>query len=288
MNWIVAGLLMTVSSVVMYLLVRKSALLKTPTQLVNLSMFLLPATLLLVLSIIGRIDLTVSWYEFGVLVVLALFFSYLGNVASLKSIEYAPNPGYSLVLSKSYVVFTTLIALPLFHATLTARSVWAIALIIASSAMLTISSQKDTPASHVRASWLPLSILAFFCWGMITITSKYLLELGVGIFPRLIYSMVIVSLITAAEMRWKKIRVSVVTKSQAYVLAGIGLCSVGFNYFMQVGFVTAPNIGYINAMNAASIGLVVIGSAVFFKDEFSLRKFVGVLGVIAGLVLLVL
>ena len=67
-----------------------------------------------------------------------------------------------------------------------------------------------------------------------------------------------------------------------------GVLGVGFNYGMQQGFVTAPNIGYINAMNASSIGLVVIGAAIFFHDDLSGRKLIGVIGVIAGLIFLVI
>jgi drug/metabolite transporter (DMT)-like permease len=286
MNWILAGFLMFAFSVVQYLLVRKSVQLKTPSQFSNLAMFLIPSVLFYGISAASRINLHVGWYEFAVIVVLAVFFSYLGNVFSLKSIEVAPNPGYSLVLSKSYVVFTTLASIPLFRAALTVRSGIAIAMILVFSALISITG-KAKQASHVRASWLPLAIGAFFCWGMLSLTSKYLLILGVHIYSRLIYSMVIVTVLIGIEMAVKKISFRHISFRQMAVSVLIGICSAGFNYFMQAGFATAPNIGYINAMNASSIGLVVLGSAVFFHDEFSLRKGIGVAGVIAGLVMLV-
>lgn len=50
----------------------------------------------------------------------------------------------------------------------------------------------------------------------------------------------------------------------------------------------APNIGYVNAINASSISAVTLFSALLFKDEFSIKKFVGVIGVTAGLILLIL
>ncbi len=287
MHWIVSGFLMFISSVGSYLLVRKSVLMKVPSPFTNLSMFLVPTVLFSLIAVAGKISIAVTWYQLLILVILAIFMSYLGNVFSLKSIEYAPNPGYSLVLSKSYVVFTTLAAIPLFHATLTPRAAVAIAVIVVSSALITIT-RNEKPASHVRPIWLPLAVGAFFCWGMLTLTSKYLLMIGVGTLSRLIYAMGIVSVIILTEMRAKKLDVRTLSTDQRIVLAGIGILSAGFNYFMQEGFVTAPNIGYINAMNASSIGLVVIGSAILFKDDFSPRKFVGVVGVIAGLVLLVL
>jgi hypothetical protein len=59
-----------------------------------------------------------------------IFFSYLGNVFSLKGIEYSPNPGYSLIISKSYVVFTAIASIFIFSAPLTMKSVIAILLIV--------------------------------------------------------------------------------------------------------------------------------------------------------------
>jgi uncharacterized membrane protein len=57
---------------------------------------------------------------------------------------------------------------------------------------------------------------------------------------------------------------------------------------MIVGLDLAPNIGYVNAINASSISAVTVFSAILFKDDFSLKKFIGVLGVTAGLLLLIL
>lgn len=287
MNWIVAGLLMFMFSVVQYLLVRKSVLLKTPSQFSNLAMFFIPTVLFYAISLSTNTNLRVSGYELFVIAVLAIFFSYIGNVFSLKSIEVAPNPGYSLVLSKSYVVFTALASIPLFHAVLTVRSSVAIAMILIFSALISITG-KVKQAAHVRASWLPLSVGAFFCWGMLSLTSKYLLILGVNIYSRLIYSMAIVTILIFVEMWWKNISFKHLSMNQVGISVLIGICSAGFNYFMQAGFATAPNIGYINAMNASSIGLVVVGSAVFFRDELTMQKFIGVLGVIAGLIILVI
>lgn len=66
----------------------------------------------------------------------------------------------------------------------------------------------------------------------------------------------------------------------------IGIFGSSFNYFMQVGFNLAPNVGFVNAANAASISLLTLMSAVFFKDELSVKKMIGIVGVTAGLLLL--
>ncbi|OGM20950.1 hypothetical protein A2771_04335 [Candidatus Woesebacteria bacterium RIFCSPHIGHO2_01_FULL_38_26b] len=68
----------------------------------------------------------------------------------------------------------------------------------------------------------------------------------------------------------------------------IGVFASSFNYFMQVGFNLAPNVGYVNAANASSISLLTLLSAYFFKDDLNKRKLIGIFGVTAGLMLLFL
>ena len=288
MNWITAGFLMFFASVASYPLVRLSFDQQPRPEHMNLFMFGVPAILYGVIAYSTHADLTVTPYQFVVILVLAIFFSFLGNKFSLKSIEFAPNPGYSLVISKSYVVFTSIAAVYLFDSQLTLRAMVAIAIIIVCSALITIDKKGAKHASHVRSSWLPLSLGAFFCWGMLTITSKYLLTIGVGSLPRLLYSMGLVTVFILVESLWKRLQWRELRSSQIMTLFFIGVSSAVFNWGMQEGFRLAPNIGYINAMNASSMGFVVIGAAIFFRDDLTPRKLLGVFGAIVGLIILVL
>ena len=86
----------------------------------------------------------------------------------------------------------------------------------------------------------------------------------------------------ATSLGWKK----GLLLSGSAALMWEGSPITGFNYFMQLGYTLAPNIGYVNATNAASISLVTIFAILLFKDEFSIKKLVGILGVTAGLLLL--
>lgn len=286
MDWLLASSLMFVSSIVLYLLVRQSSLLKTPTQLNNLAMFIIPVFLYGIIALISGEELSITPWQTFLIVIQAVFFSYLGNVFSLKSIELSPNPGYSLVISKSYVVFTTLVALVLFNATLTLRHSLAIILIVMFSALVMIQKKSSHNQSTNRL-WLPLAFGAFFCWGMLALSSKYLYTIGVGIIERLIYSMSIVTILILLEIRKRKIHLSQTRREQLLILVGIGISGATFNYFMQQGFDSAPNIGYVNAINAASIAGVTLLASKFFKDELTPKKLIGVLGVVAGLILLV-
>lgn len=286
MHWTVAGFLMFASSIATYLLVRAASVRNISGSLQNVAMFLVPLFIFVPFAFTVEAGLSVTPYQFILLFLSAVLFSYLGSRWSVISIGYAPNPGYSLILSKSYVVFTTVVAVVLFRADITLRAAAAILLIIAFSSLILID-RKKTHSAGVNPVWLLYAFGAFFCWGMLAITSKYLLEIGVPIYTRLVY---VIGIACALFLRdsWKEIgSLRAFTLADWAVWVGMGVFSGAFNYFTQVGYVVAPNIGYINALNAASIAFVTIGASILFHDEFSWRKFTGVIGVIAGLILLV-
>ncbi|MBU1967308.1 EamA family transporter, partial [Patescibacteria group bacterium] len=193
MNWIIASLLMFVSSVALYLCVRKSITLKTPQQLNNLAMFLIPVLVYITFTVRTPTSFTLKPFEYLLILIQGIFFSYLGNVFSLKGIEYSPNPGYSLIISKSYVVFTVIASIFIFSAPLTMKSVIAIVLIVLFSALITIDKDKSRTTSNKL--WFPYTMGAFFCWGFLALSSKYLLNMGVSILTRLILSMLVVTVL---------------------------------------------------------------------------------------------
>ncbi len=285
MHWLTSSALMAIFSVVLYLSARKSSLLKNSVQFNNLAMFLIPAIIYAVLANYRGVSMSVTPYQITIITLMAIFCSWLGNVASLKSIELAPNPGYSLVISKSYVIMTSLVAVFAFNAELTVKSMIAIVVIIFGSALVSVGKSKNIDKTN--PVWILLSLLAFLCWGMLSLTSKYLLTIGVGIFPRLIYAMIIVSVLILGEIVHKKMYVKP-SAEQLRILLLVGFSGAFFNYFMQEAFTTAPNIGFVNAINAGSISLVTLGSVLLFKDEFNVRRLAGVLIATAGLVTLVI
>lgn len=287
MSWILAGFLMFISSVVTYLLVRAASVRNMSGSLQNVAMFLVPLFVFIPLAISSGAGLSVTLYEFGLLLLSAVLFSYFGSKWSVISIGYAPNPGYSLILSKSYVVFTTFFAVVVFHSEIALQAILAIVLIIGFSALILID-RKKTHVSGVRPVWLAYAMGAFFCWGMLAIMSKYLLDIGVPIYTRLVYVIGIACVLFLRDSRKEIKALSAFGGTDWAIFIGMGLFSGAFNYFTQLGYLYAPNVGYINALNAASIALVTIGATILFHDEFSWRKFIGVVGVIVGLILLVL
>ena len=285
MNWIWASLLMFFSSVGLYLFVRKATLMKVPSQYNNLAMFLIPLFIFYFMALVSHQHFSLPFFQFLIIIVVGILFSYLGNLFSLLSIEYAPNPGYSLVISKSYVVFTTLISVVFFKSEISWQKILAILLIVGFSALIMLS-QKSIK-KKVNQNWLPLAIGSFFCWGFLSLSSKYLFTQGVHVYVFLTYTYLIVSICIIGEMIKKKIDFMRI-KNHLVLFLFIGIFSTGFNLFLFFAIQIAPNVGYVNAINASSISAITIMAILLFKDEFSIKKLIGVVGVTAGLLLLLI
>lgn len=284
MNWITASLLMFVCSVGTYLCIRLSNSYRTPQQFNNLAMFAIPVAVYLMIAKGADLGYPLGFWEIILILIQSIFFSYIGNVFSLRAIEYAPNPGYSLMLSKSYVVMTSILSIFLFGSPLGIKSVIAIVLIVMFSALIMIDPHKKSGTANPL--WLPLTIGAFLCWGSLALSTKYLLNIGVPIFTRLIFSMTLVTFLIMGETAVKRVKYRSLSRKQYAVLILVGIFSAGFNYYMQVGMNLAPNVGYVNAANAGSISLLTLLSALLFKDDLNMRKMSGIIGVTIGLIIL--
>lgn len=286
MSWIAYSLMMFFSSVALYLTVRKSSLIKSPAYLTNLAMFAIPLIAYVIIGIVNSSNLSITLWQALILLATAVIFAYGGNKASLHAIDVAPNPGYSLVLSKSYVLFTTLVAVTLLGAEITLQKVVAILIIVGFSALIMINPKG---AKKVKSEkWILLSFGAFFAWGMLSLSSKYLFNNDVDTIAFLIY---LYALVTFCIVFIDKVRISKikeVSNTAKIMLLGIGVFSTLFNLGQFEAIKLAPNVGYVNAINAASISMVTVFAVILFKDELTLKKAVGVLGVTVGLILLLI
>lgn len=285
MDWITASLIMFVSSIVLYTVIRKVQLLKVPTQTYSLFIFGLPIIFFIGIILFTKIPINITLVQFIEILFASIFFSYLGNYFSQESILLAPNPGYSLIISKSYVVFTTFMAVLLFNSEITLKNILSIVLILVFSSLIVLPS-KLKKHSHNK-KWILYSFGAFFCWGFLALMLKHLIGNGVEITVLLSIMCLIVTSLIYLEIRKKKISIDLSKEKWIYLIL-IGIFSALFNYYMNVGYKYSPNPGYVNAINASSITFVTLLSVFLFKDEFSFRKFVGVIGTTIGLILLFL
>jgi drug/metabolite transporter (DMT)-like permease len=282
-EWIIISIGLLVSSVALYLVVRKSNNVEMSVDIQNLGMFLLPTIFIGLYILFKNESLEISIINLLIIIFAAIFFSWLGNIASLKALKKAPNPGYSLVISKSYVLMTSIVSVWIFHSPLTLKSIIAIVLIIIFSAVIIIDRKKLSDISN--NIWIWFTVGAFFAWGFLALTLKYLTSNGMKSVVILFYLMLFVSILVLSQIIFKKVKI-IVTKEQKFIFLFIGIASTFFNLFNILGYQYAPNPGYINAVNAGSIALVTIFAAIFFRDDLSIKKIIGVLGVVASLVLL--
>jgi len=251
-------------------------------------MFFLPALpFLLVFIIVNHIILALGIREIALLAVMTFFFSFLGNKYSFLGIKTAPNPGYSLIIQKSYAIYTAFVAIWLFNAELTAQAFLAILMIILFSASLMIDQSNIKKVKSTK--WVIYSLLAFFLFGNLVLSSKYLQNAGVNPWAIVFYIFSMVSILFGIDLYRdrKKINLSI-KKSVFWLLPLIGISNGFFNVTMQLAYKSAPNIGYVNIINASSITVITVLSMVFFKDKLNVEKIIGILGVTLGLILLII
>ncbi len=283
--WVFDSIALFLASVVMYLFIRKGQVHNISVTEYLLAMFAIPLIGYTWLIYNAHGSIAISWPNLAIIFLAAVFLSYIGNILSQTSILQASNPGYSLTITKSYVVFTTLFAVFFFHSSLTFTSTVAICLILVFSALITISPQSTKKPSNKNNKWAIMAIGAFFCFSFLTLVSVYIIHVGVPVYVYLFYLFLFVTicLVSEAIINKRKITLGI---SKAFILLIIGSMSLLYNLYTQLGYTSSPNPGYINAASAASITLITLLSSFFFKDELTKRKFIGVVGVTAGLVLL--
>ncbi len=141
-------------------------------------------------------------------------------------------------------------------------------------------------AHHAKGNaWVPLALGSFLCWAFLSLMAKHLISQGMPTIVFLTYLFAIAVACIIIEMLVREIDFAVVTKQfRPFVL--IGIAAAGFNFFNFYAISIAPNVGYVNATNAASIGAVTALAVILFKDELTRQKLIGTTGVIAGLLLL--
>lgn len=286
MHWIIATLLMFTCSVAVYVAVRKAAIDGLPSQFNNLAMFAIPLPVFVLGGLLIGDNFAITITQAVEIATAAVVFAYLGNAFSMHSIAVAPNPGYSLLLSKSYVVFTTVWAVIFFNSPINLRSGIGIAMIVLSSALIMVRRRSQT-AINGSKRWLSQAIGAFVCWGFLSLVAKHVQAGGVATMVFLSYMFAVVNVCIVTEMRVRKLTLEVVRTNVTPFLL-IGTAAAGFNFFNFYAIKIAPNLGYVNAANAASIGAVTVIATALFKDELTRQKMTGVFGVLIGLLLLFL
>jgi drug/metabolite transporter (DMT)-like permease len=114
------------------------------------------------------------------------------------------------------------------------------------------------------STWAILALGSFICWAFLSLMAKYFTSHGMPTLVFLTYIFAIATLCIVVEMWRRGIDFALISRrSSPFIL--IGIASSGFNFFNFYAISLAPNVGYVNATNAASIGAVTVVSTWLFK-----------------------
>lgn len=290
-SWIIYSMLMFISSVVMYLISRKLQLDNVDNRLVALIFGPLALPLLVIYNLVIGQNFAISLDKFLLIGIAALLFSYLGFRFSTNATKMAPNAGFSLIIQKSFAPYTALMGILLFGQTITVQGVIGIALVIIFTGVMLTGDRKVGPKQEVdktQNKWVLYSFISFFLFGSLSITGKYFTSQGIA--PNLLafYNFVFVGIAFTIDYRkaLKPENLKILKKSQIWLLFIAGIFVGFFNIFMYSAIKIAPNIGYVNIINASSNVAITLFSAWLFKDTLTIRKTIGVVGVVGGLIML--
>jgi len=284
MNWIVASLIMFCSSIIYYLTIRLGQNKGVTVKEYMLINYPLPAFVFFLMMIAGGISFVIPLKIIGIILFHGIVLEYMGGTISFKAMQAAPNAGYSLIIQKSYAIYTSIAAIFLFNAPLPLWKFGAILMTIFFTGIISLDIKKKHKA---KSNWFLLSLIPFFIFGTGTLIGKYVVSQGTNLIVYIFWLFTLMSIITLTDFLRGKNRTKL-NLSHWKTLAVIGISGTSFYYFKHVAQVIAPNVGYVGAINASSNAFVALFVTLLYKEHMSWVKFIAVIGVVAGVIFIIL
>lgn len=284
MSWVLASILMFFSSIVFYLTVKKLQIIGIDKRTISFVNNIFAAGMFGLIALRDNQSLLMSVYALGMIIVLRVLFNYLGAMAGYESMSLAPNAGYSLVIQKSYAVYTLFATVILFGSEISLYRFFIAGLVLALAGYIGFSKGKNVVETNSK--WAIYALVAMFSYGTIALSGKYIFNLGVAPAPMLFWSSIFTALLAILDMRRLSIKLEKQGSSTILYMIILGLSVTGFNYFKLLAELAAPNLGYVSAINAASNAVYAVLVAIIFKDSLSKSKFIAILAMTVGLIML--
>jgi len=283
MDRIAASILTIVWSVFLYLCIRLANKHEMSVSMQNFLMFW-PASILFLIWWLMIWD--VFWLGREMLFIMVVWFSLFSGYAnhlSLLSMKHAVNPWYSLMISKSYVILSSLLAVFLFWSPLTATDIWAIVMIVFFACFLFLEPGSSLDLKDKK--WFFYALGAFVWWAFLALLNRRILLQWMGTVSLLFRLFFLVSLSVGFQF-FHSDDFSDFSAFFSWEALWIVCWMIVFNYGLIHGYAVSPNPGYLNAANAASIAFLTLASSLIFKDELTMRKMIGIVGVVVWISLL--
>ncbi len=233
MNWIIVSLFLILGSTILYLTLRNIDKYSTPTRIKNLVIFWFPILPLLIYSLVKEIPLFIEWKYIAMLFFSALLLSWPASVASLVAIKEAPNPWYSLIVWKSYVIYTTLFSILFFDSEFSLFKILIIFLILFFAWLIFFDQTWKAKNKKIKSKRrIYLSLFTFFAWWNLALISTYLLGKWIPATIINIYLLSFVTILLSSELLIKKEKYKPKNKNEILNLIIIG---ISFSIFQQAG-----------------------------------------------------
>lgn len=283
MSWILASLLMFAFSISFYLAVKKLQTLNVDKRIITLANYVIPTIIFFFISVSQGQRIIFSLFFILSIMVLRVLFNYVGTIAGYKSMEEAPNAGYSLVIQKSYAIYTLFAAALIYGSEISMRRFLLCGFILFCASLVAFSKTTKTIKSY---RWVLYAVLTMFCFGSISLSSKYFAAQGIQPAPQLFWSCLLTLLITIGDSARVKLNLIRITREVGIYMVILGLSVSGLYFFKLTAELAAPNLGYVAAINAASNAVYTVLVAKLFGDSLSPKKLLAVIGMTIGLILL--
>lgn len=278
---------MFLSSIGLYLFIRWAKDLRIHRDIVSLFMFGVPAFIFGVIAFLKN-ELEIDHGMILLIFVVSFFLSYLGNKYSLKALEESPNQGYSLIIQKSYAIFTSILSVFIFNSELSVAKFVSI-LIIIGFLYLVVSGNGKKIGIKKMGNWVFYSVICFLIYGILSLVARWVGINGIEAISWTFYLSFFTFLFILIDFIFKYQTYNFKLSNKSLIsLICIGIWASLFFIFVQYARVDSPNVGYPNAINVASNAFLTPLLALFFKDKLDRRKVIGVIGVTIGLFFLVI
>ena len=281
MTWILSAFGVIIFFSLMYIFIRSSRT-KIEVEVQTFSIFVIGTIFYFIYNILMNISFSIDLTYLLLILLTAALFSLTANFLSFKAMSLAPNPGYSLMITKSHAILTMILANIFFQSEITLKNSIAIFIVLLSLG-ISLTSKKENKNS--KQIWIVYALIAFFAFAFQSIMLTFLTRNNLEISLINFYLFFFLMLFMGCILFYKKIKIDL-TKQKLTLMVGMGISSALGNLFMVLGFSIAPNPGYISAASASTASLMMILSYFIFKDQLTSRKIIGAIGVTIGLILL--
>lgn len=275
---------MFISSIVFYLSVKKLQMLGVDKRIYMVVNFLFPTIVFFVIAITNKMSLVYPFLLLLSLVILRAVLNYVGTIVGFKSMEEAPNAGYSLMIQKGYAVYTLFAAVLLYGSEVSVFKFFISGFILVCAGL--IAWERGKKVNRINYRWVLYALAAMFCFGTIALSGKFFAQRGIAAIPQLFWISLATLILTGMDVARVRVKKQQMNGKIWALLLLLGLSVSGFYFFKLSAEIAAPNLGYVGTINAASNAVYTVLVALLFGDHLSWKKFTAVGGMTVGIALL--